>query len=138
MKERLNFSVELEMRGKDIFSLFSSLIDLSGAVNKEEALSLIRKREELGPTAIGNGIAVPHAKIPGLAHPAVAIGTLSEPVAYGGDDIMIIIMMLLPEGGSASDVELLSSLVSAVSSESRRRRVLEAKSRQEVLEVFLG
>ena len=138
MRKQLNFCALLKMQGKDIFSLFSAMIDESGVGNRAEAFELIRKREELGPTAIGGGVAVPHAKIPGLEAPCVVVGIPEETVEYSMQDIRMIVMILLPESGSSSNVELMSSLVSAVSTEEGRRRVLAAKSKDEVEEVFLG
>ena len=137
MKDKLNFSVQLKMQGKDIFSVFSAMIGQSAVHDKDAALDLIKKRESLGPTAIGDGIAVPHSKIPGLKEPDVVIGVLAEPVEYCGNTIRIIIMLLLPEDSTAANVELLSSLVSAVSTERCREKVLRADDVREVEEVFL-
>ena len=109
----------------------------SAAEDKEEALRRIMAREGLGATAIGDHLAVPHAKVPGLKEPSVVIGVADEPLDYDGKAVRIIVMMLLPEDGSSSDVELLSSLVSAVSSESGRECVLSAATAKEVEEVFL-
>ena len=134
---KLNFNVLLKLREKDIFSSFSRMVMESAAEDKEEAFRRIMAREGLGSTAIGDDLAVPHAKVPGLKEPSVVIGVADEPLDYDGKAVRIIVMMLLPEDGSSSNVELLSSLVSAVSSESGRERVLSAATAKEVEEVFL-
>ena len=134
---KLNFNVLLKLREKDIFSSFSRMVMESAAEDKEEALRRIMAREGLGATAIGDDLPVPHAKVPGLKEPSVVIGVADEPLDYDGKAVRIIVMMLLPEDGSSSDVGLLPSLVSAVSSESGRERVLSAATAKEVEEVFL-
>jgi PTS system nitrogen regulatory IIA component len=44
------------------------------------------RRERLGPTAVGNGIAIPHARLDGIAAPAALLATLKQPVPFGAPD----------------------------------------------------
>lgn len=138
MNDSINFSVVQKMHVKDIFLAVSRLIEESGVEKSADALSLIKKREELGATAIGGGVLVPHAKLDGIKTPIVSIGVLSEPIAYGGDSISIIILLLLPMEGTSVSLELLSHLVSAISTDEARHRVRNAENRKEIEEVFLG
>ena len=138
MKGNINFNVVQEIAPDGMLSIFSRLIDESGVPDRKEALDRIERRERLGATAIGDGIAVPHAKIPGIEVPSIVIGILSSPVSYGGKDVRIILMLLLPVDVASSSVELMSKLVSAVSTEEGRARVISAGSPEEVEEVFLG
>lgn len=41
---------------------------------------ILLEREGLVPTAIGHGIAIPHARLPGLSHPLAAILRLKHPI----------------------------------------------------------
>ncbi|WP_254025599.1 PTS sugar transporter subunit IIA [Mesorhizobium ventifaucium] len=49
-------------------------------------LASFLRRERLGPTAVGNGIAIPHARLDGIAAPAAVLATLKRPVPFGAPD----------------------------------------------------
>ena len=60
-------------------------------------LAAFLRREKLGPTAVGNGIAIPHARMEGIAARAAVLATLQQPVAFGtpGDASVDILLGLL-------------------------------------------
>ena len=49
-------------------------------------LAALLRRERLGPTFIGDGVAMPHAPLEGIADPAVAVARLRRPVPFGSPD----------------------------------------------------
>src|SRR5690606_6432969 len=49
-------------------------------------LAAFLRRERLGPTVIGNGVAVPHARLDGISAPAAALATLQRPVPFDTQD----------------------------------------------------
>ena len=49
-------------------------------------LAALLRRERLGPTFIGDGVAMPHARLEGIAGPAVAVARLRRPVPFGTPD----------------------------------------------------
>jgi PTS system nitrogen regulatory IIA component len=51
-----------------------------------EVLTALQRRERLGSTGIGHGVAVPHARIEGIAAPVAMMATLQEPVWFGSPD----------------------------------------------------
>ena len=60
-------------------------------------LAAFLRREQLGPTAVGNGIAIPHARLDGITAPAAVLATLQRPVAFGtpGDASVDLLLGLL-------------------------------------------
>lgn len=60
---------------------------------------VLTERERLGSTAIGRGVAVPHGKIAGLAHPFGLFARLERPIpfeAVDGDLVDLIFVLLVP------------------------------------------
>jgi PTS system nitrogen regulatory IIA component len=51
-----------------------------------EVLTALQRRERLGSTGIGHGVAIPHARIEGIAAPVAMMATLQEPVWFGSPD----------------------------------------------------
>lgn len=57
-------------------------------------------REELATTGVGNGVAIPHVKLPGLASIACSIVVLRKPIdwaAVDGEPVDIVITILRPD-----------------------------------------
>ena len=67
--------------------LLVTLQKKAGNISDEAAYKAdILAREEQGTTAIGNGIAVPHAKSAAVARPGLAAMTVPAGVDYGAPD----------------------------------------------------
>jgi PTS system nitrogen regulatory IIA component len=57
------------------------------------------KREELGSTGIGRGVAIPHARLPDLQRPYGVLAKLKQPIefdAIDGQPVDIVFVLLLP------------------------------------------
>lgn len=62
--------------------------------------SAVMRREALGSTGIGGGIAIPHARIGGLKVPFGVFARLASPIefeAIDGEPVDVVFMLLLPE-----------------------------------------
>ena len=65
-------------------------------------LEALQHREALGSTGLGNGIALPHARIVGIAEPYLTVTRLREPIAFEAIDdrpVDIVCLLLLPAAG---------------------------------------
>ena len=69
--------------------LFQELAETGAAVyglNPSEAVDALQERESLGPTGVGNGIALPHARIDGLEQVCGVFLRLERPVNFNSVD----------------------------------------------------
>ena len=60
-----------------------------GALPHDAGTTVLRavlKRERVGSTGVGRGIAIPHAKTSAVTGPIVAFGGIAEPIPYGATD----------------------------------------------------
>ena len=74
--------------------------------------SELLKREELGSTGTGGGVAIPHARVPGLNKPFGILVRLKQPMdfdAIDGQPVDVLFLLLLPV---ASDKEQINALAS--------------------------
>jgi PTS system nitrogen regulatory IIA component len=55
-------------------------------VSRAEAVEALLEREALGPTGVGNGVALPHARIKGLDHVVGALTVLEKPIEFDAVD----------------------------------------------------
>lgn len=87
----------------------------AGVYQLESALVLerIEEREKLGSTGFGRGVAIPHARLPGLTRPVAAFFRLETPVAFDAADAMPVGMvfgLLSPEAAGAAHLHALAAI----------------------------
>jgi nitrogen PTS system EIIA component len=78
----------------------------------EPILAALTKREELGSTGVGGGVAIPHARFADIRRPFGMLIRLKKPMEYDavdGKPVDIVFLLLLPE---ADDGEQLGALAS--------------------------
>lgn len=113
-------------RGQTLALLTAALARRCG-VDERRALDMVLERERLGSTAMGNGIAIPHGKLDGVARTMVGFGRLTVPNdfdALDGQPVDLVCVMLGPPEGGADHLKALASL-----SRLLRDRALVAKLR---------
>ena len=83
---------------------------LSGQ-NERAIFDILMQREKLGSTAVGNGIAIPHGKMPNLTRLFGLFARLDRPVdfeALDGLPVDLIFLLLAPEGAGADHLKALA------------------------------
>ena len=76
----------------------------------DRVASYLLKREELGSTGIGKGVAIPHARLPDLQRPHGLLARLKQPIefdAIDGQAVDILFVLLLP---ASAETEALAAL----------------------------
>lgn len=92
-------------------------------------LERIEEREKLGSTGFGRGVAIPHARIPGLSRPVAAFYRLGEPVAFDAADGMPVDMvfgLLSPEAAGAAHLHALAAISRMMRDEQTHSALSEA------------
>lgn len=77
-----------------------------------EIARLLAAREALGSTGTGGGIALPHARLPGLDAPATFFARLGRAVPYDAIDrqkVDLVFLLLSPPGADAAHLALLAA-----------------------------
>jgi PTS system nitrogen regulatory IIA component len=75
-------------------------------------LAALLRRERLGSTGIGHGVAVPHARLDGIAEPVAMLAVLENPVWFGAPDdqpVDILLTLLWPKDDVAGFLPTLAS-----------------------------
>jgi Kef-type K+ transport system membrane component KefB/mannitol/fructose-specific phosphotransferase system IIA component (Ntr-type) len=94
----------------------------------------VNQREEMMTTWIGEGLAVPHARLKGLAAPVAAVGLSPEGVRFGDEaKANIVVLVLTPEDDDGAQLELLSDVAHIFRHEDTRRLALKAGGHVEFL-----
>ncbi len=78
-----------------------------------EVEAALVEREHAHTTAMGHGMALPHATIPGLAGPVLMVALAPEPVQFGPDDtepVRVFFVLLSPPGREREHIKLLARI----------------------------
>ncbi len=133
---------------KHALSKYDVIRELVGAIhfvnpvfNLDEAETAVGVREKTLSTAIGQGTAIPHARLPGLTKPLIAFASLAETMDWGaadGNPVGIVFCILTPSSMPSAQITILSNLARMLSTESLKERLIDAANEADVLEVLLA
>jgi nitrogen PTS system EIIA component len=79
--------------------------------NERSIVEVLMQREKLGSTAVGNGIAIPHGKLPKLERLFGMFARLGRPIDFEALDaqpVDLIFLLLAPEGAGADHLKALA------------------------------
>ena len=134
--------IQLGLRGADKSAVLKELVELVPEVRKEPGhqelfLHALLERERLHTTAIGDGIALPHARNPmgGLLKRSVLIfGRHGTGVPFGAiDNKPVQILFLIAAPGLTDHLAMLSRLSRVLRDAKLREALLSAKAPQDIL-----
>ena len=105
---------------KKLFEYLAKLLSMPQAEEAADAgldadavLDTLNKRERLGCTGIGDGIALPHGRLGQLTQPRIAVVRLQNAVAYDAEDgvpVWLSIALLVPQDASDAHLQLLADV----------------------------
>jgi len=109
----------------------------AGALGR--ALTAILEREKLGSTAIGCGVAVPHARLEELDRILVAFGFSAEGVEFRALDsqpVHEVFVIIAPKGQAAQYLEVMQRITHLVQNSDFRRFLAHTKSSDDVISLI--
>ena len=99
---------------KDKSELLERLGSHAAKITGQDAATIVETltaRESLGSTGLGNGIAIPHGKLPGLTRVVAVFVRLGRPVDFDAVDdqpVDLVCMLLAPIGAGADHLKALA------------------------------
>lgn len=98
-------------------------------LDHKTVLTRVEEREQLGSTGFGRRIAIPHARITGLARPVAVFLRLEAPVDFDSADGMpvdLVFGLLSPDGAGATHLHALAAISRMMRDERMREALLAA------------
>jgi PTS system nitrogen regulatory IIA component len=98
-------------------------------------------RERLGSTGIGKGVAIPHARVPGITHTIAAMLTLNRPIDFDAadkKDVDIFFALLVPEDDGDNHLEHLASLVTSFREPGICQKIRETDDADKMFDLLLA
>jgi PTS system nitrogen regulatory IIA component len=103
-------------------------------------LRALWRREQIGSTALGCGIAIPHARVGGIEHPVTLFMRGREPIDFDAPDgklVGCILTILVPAEGDTDDhLQMLALIARMFSDRAFRTHIASAVTVAEVQSAF--
>ncbi len=122
------------------------LVELSGAlaacepgIDAERLLSVLQEREELQSTGIGDGVAIPHGKMPGLSRLVASFARCREGIEFDsidGQPSQLFFLLVVPEHSGGQHLKALARISRFFRDAAFRKALLEAETREDVFQAI--
>jgi mannitol/fructose-specific phosphotransferase system IIA component (Ntr-type) len=124
-----------------IREIVQSLLDAGkiASTEKESIVKAILKREELGSTGIGRGVAVPHTKHPSADHLLGAVAVSRQGVDFAsldGERVNLFFLLISPPDRPGDHLRALENISRQLRDDTFCRFLKQAKSREEIKQLL--
>jgi PTS system nitrogen regulatory IIA component len=135
-----NIMFDLDAGSKtQLFAAVGRLFERNRGLRSDLIVDSLVAREKLGSTGLGQGIAIPHGRIKGLAEAQGAFARLRAPIAFDAPDgkpVAQVFVLLVPEHATEQHLQLLSELAQMFSEKMFRERLAAAADADAIHSVF--
>ena len=110
-----------------------------GEIDRQRLIQALEDRERLNSTALGDGVAIPHGKLPGLKRVLAAFGRSLPGVDFqslDGKPTHLFFLLVAPEDSAGAHLKALARISRLLKEETFRRRLMEAPSARELFETI--
>src|SRR3977135_515094 len=130
----------LKVNGKKqaIQELSARAAKLTGQ-NERLIFEILMQREKLGSTGVGNGIAIPHGKMPKLNKLFGLFARLDRPVdfeALDGEPVDLVFLLLAPEGAGADHLKALARVARLLRDSDIARKLRDSRDAEALYAVL--
>ncbi|ATI82262.1 MULTISPECIES: PTS sugar transporter subunit IIA [Sphingobium] len=135
-------ATEVTVNGKKmLFQKIAALAAQSYGVDAEAAADALLERERLGSTGFGGGVAIPHAKLPGLDRMCGVVVLLDPPAPFDAVDdapVDVVFALLSPQDSGAEHLKTLARVSRYLRDEAQVTRLRGAKSAEALHALLAG
>jgi PTS system nitrogen regulatory IIA component len=129
--------LELASRGKRevLAEMAKALANAEPGVDEARLLDVLVEREKLQSTGIGEAVAIPHGKLPGLPRLLASFARSREGVDFDSIDghaTHLFFLLVVPEHSGGQHLKALARISRFFRDAAFRKRLLEAATRDEV------
>lgn len=133
------FRSKAQERGTLFSELTHTITSFFPELDEKDVVSRIVQRDAAVPSALGHGVALPHARIEGLETPVCAIAQIDPPMdfdAEDGDPINIAFLLLSPIDQPELHLAILGEIARLMKDPSVRAQLTTAKTPEDIQELI--
>jgi PTS system nitrogen regulatory IIA component len=114
----------------------SEFYSVNPELSRESIIQMLIDREARQTTAMGQGIAFPHARIEHLNKAQFAVATFAEPVMFEEFPVRIICLLLVPACEPTVSLKIMAQMSRILLNDDVHQQVLDARVPEELRAVF--
>lgn len=111
------------------------------AITADTIFQALLERERLGSTGLGRGVAIPHARVPGITRTIASLITLANPINYESTDaqgVDIVFGLLVPEENNEYHLNQLARLATLFRDSNVCQTIRETNDPQQLFDFLLA
>src|SRR5437773_3902194 len=131
-------ALKVNSKKQALAELAAKAAELTGQ-NERTIFEVLLQREKLGSTGVGNGIAIPHGKLPKLNKLFGLFARLDRPVdfeALDGQAVDLVFLLLAPEGAGADHLKALARVARLLRDPSTAHRLRRSRDAEALYAVL--
>ena len=138
--EFINANLLAQTKTEALAELVNTMIKGGFKLNSSSIIKILQQRENLGSTGIGDGVAIPHGKIPELDDLIVAFGRSTEGIDYDsldGKPVHLFFLLLAPENSAGQHLKVLAKISKMLKIANFRKMLLKAKTQSDLYKIII-
>ncbi len=134
-----------DLKSTDKVAVIQEMVDALKDANSieekdiKDIMKALIKREELGSTGIGKGVAVPHTKHPCIKEIIGIVARSADGVefdALDGEPVYILFLLLSPNDSAGTHLSALERISNVIRDEDFRKFMKEASTKAEIIDLL--
>ncbi len=138
--EYINADLSARNKEEALLEMVDTIIRGGLKLEKSSVLEILKQRESLGSTGIGEGVAIPHGKISDLKEIVVAFGRSSNGIMYDaldGKPVHLLFLLLAPENSAGQHLKILAKISKMLKEPNFRKKLLKAGAQSDLYKVII-
>ncbi len=137
-----NINVFMKAKNKNlaIEELADLIVKSNTSINKDDLVRILLEREKLGSTGIGEGVAIPHGKVPDITEPIISFGRSENGLDFDSMDglpVHLFFLLVAPENSANIHLKALARIAKILKNQVLRKQLLEAKTREDIYKIIM-
>ena len=133
-----------DLKAKDKRGVLEELVDTivrnDPSLDKSSLVKVLLERERLGSTGIGDGVAIPHGKFPGIKTPIVSFGRSRKGLDFetmDGEPAFLFFLLVAPENSASIHLKALAKIAKILKSSSFREALIKVPTKEELYRAII-
>jgi PTS system nitrogen regulatory IIA component len=133
-----------DLKAKDkkraIEELADAVVKTNPSLDKDSLVRVLLDRESLGSTAIGDGVAIPHGKFPGIIAPIISFGRSGKGLDFesmDGQPVFLFFLLVAPEDSASVHLKALARIAKMLKDSNFRKLLIEAPNKKELYKIII-
>ncbi len=117
-------------------SLIAEMVARTTSLDRSEVERVLREREDLQSTGLGENVAIPHGALAGIDHQVASVILSEAPIdfdAIDGRPVHIIVAVLGPKRAAGEHLKTLARISRILRTQTFRSRLLEVRSGEDAM-----